>query len=131
VSPTVKGLTVTPTEWQNLCCKEHITIVDLNGIALQTLQLYFNCIIPRDHNQSINQSINQTINRDWVLIGDMSLDVSAACQYPWLSVLLLNVFGQIATFWEIITKSPAPTYQPRGTSASGPPDISLLTQLPV
>jgi hypothetical protein len=35
MSPTVKGLTITPTDWQNLYFKEHITIVGLSGITLQ------------------------------------------------------------------------------------------------
>jgi hypothetical protein len=42
VSPTVKGLTITPTGWQNLYFKEHITIVGLSGITLQFQQLDFN-----------------------------------------------------------------------------------------
>jgi hypothetical protein len=29
VSPTDKGLTITPTAWQNLCLKEQITVVAL------------------------------------------------------------------------------------------------------
>ena len=29
------------------------------------------------------------------------MDVSPACRLHYLSILLLNVFGQIATFWEI------------------------------
>jgi hypothetical protein len=35
VSLTVKGLTVTPTDWQNPYFKEQITIVGLSGITLQ------------------------------------------------------------------------------------------------
>jgi hypothetical protein len=35
VSPTVKGLAITPTDWQNLYFKEDITIVGLSGITLQ------------------------------------------------------------------------------------------------
>jgi len=42
---------------------------------------------------------------DCAPIGDISLDVSPACRYHYLSVLLLNVFGQIATFWEMKKKS--------------------------
>jgi hypothetical protein len=35
VSPTGKGLTINPAEWQNLYFKEHITAVGLSGITLQ------------------------------------------------------------------------------------------------
>jgi len=35
VSPAVRGLTITPTDWRNLYFKEHITIVDLSGITVQ------------------------------------------------------------------------------------------------
>jgi hypothetical protein len=35
VSPTVKGLTITPTDWQNLYFEEHITTAGLSGITLQ------------------------------------------------------------------------------------------------
>ena len=35
VSPTAKGLTITPTTWQNLYFKEQITIVGLNRIIPQ------------------------------------------------------------------------------------------------
>jgi hypothetical protein len=35
VSPAVKGLTIAPTDWQNLYFKEHITTVGLSGITLQ------------------------------------------------------------------------------------------------
>jgi hypothetical protein len=35
VSPTVKGLTITPTDWQNLYFKLHITIIGLSSITLQ------------------------------------------------------------------------------------------------
>jgi len=38
-SPTDKGLTITPTGWQNFYFKDQITIVGLNGIALQIWQL--------------------------------------------------------------------------------------------
>ena len=35
VSPTVTGLTITPTDWQNLYFKVLFTIVGLSGITLQ------------------------------------------------------------------------------------------------
>jgi hypothetical protein len=35
VSPTDKGLPITPTAWQNLYFKEQITILGLSGITLQ------------------------------------------------------------------------------------------------
>jgi hypothetical protein len=35
VSPTVKGLTIAPTDRQNIYFKEHITILGLSGITLQ------------------------------------------------------------------------------------------------
>jgi hypothetical protein len=35
VSPTDKGLTITPTAWKNLYCKEQITIIGLSSITLQ------------------------------------------------------------------------------------------------
>jgi hypothetical protein len=35
VSPTDKGLTITPTAWQNLYFKEQIAIVGLSGIIPQ------------------------------------------------------------------------------------------------
>jgi hypothetical protein len=35
VSPTGKGLTITPTAWQNLYFKDQITTVGLSGINLQ------------------------------------------------------------------------------------------------
>jgi len=38
---------------------------------------------------------------DCAVIGDLSLDVSPACRLHYLSILLLNVFGQTAIFWEI------------------------------
>jgi hypothetical protein len=41
VSPTAKGLTITPTDWQNIYFKEQITIVGLSGITLQIQQLDF------------------------------------------------------------------------------------------
>jgi len=39
VSPTDKGLTITPTAWQNFYFKYQITTVGLSGIALQIWQL--------------------------------------------------------------------------------------------
>jgi len=35
VSPTDKGLTITPTAWQNLYFKAHTAIVGLSGISPQ------------------------------------------------------------------------------------------------
>jgi hypothetical protein len=35
VSPTVKGLTITPTDWKNLYFKEQITTVGYSGITMQ------------------------------------------------------------------------------------------------
>jgi hypothetical protein len=35
MSATVKDLTITPTDWQNLYFEEHITTVGLSGITLQ------------------------------------------------------------------------------------------------
>jgi hypothetical protein len=35
VSPAVKGLTITPTDWKNLYFKKQITTVGLSGITLQ------------------------------------------------------------------------------------------------
>jgi hypothetical protein len=42
VSPTVKALKITPTDWQNLYFKEQITIVGLSGITQQIKQLDYN-----------------------------------------------------------------------------------------
>jgi hypothetical protein len=42
VSPSVKVLKITPTNWQNLYFEEHITTVGLSGITLQIYQLDFN-----------------------------------------------------------------------------------------
>jgi hypothetical protein len=42
VSPTTKGLTITPTDGQNLYFKEQITTVGLSGVTLQIWQLDFN-----------------------------------------------------------------------------------------
>jgi hypothetical protein len=35
VSPAVKDLVITPTDWQNPYLEEHITTVGLSGITLQ------------------------------------------------------------------------------------------------
>jgi hypothetical protein len=35
VRPTVKGLTITPTAWQNLYFNDQITVVGLSGIIPQ------------------------------------------------------------------------------------------------
>jgi len=97
VSPTGKGLTIIPTTWQNLCFKDQITIVCLSGYYPADLATRFNWY-STTFPETIPNHLRLRLNRRWIngCISYMPLILTA------IAIRLLNVFRQIATFWEII-----------------------------